>query len=148
VNRCMFDLFTLVSVSLRHTKNESPIRSCVETFVWRKDTFRLWKMSNMQRFTPGFQPSSLCCYVVISWFLNDSKCAFRTQLVAATAWSARGKKLRAMYRSRLKLEPDRFRILPLEMLNTLRGEYGFHSMWPSTVGGGGVQAESSYRPVA
>jgi hypothetical protein len=27
LNRCMFDLFTLVSVSLRHTKNESRIRS-------------------------------------------------------------------------------------------------------------------------
>jgi hypothetical protein len=42
----MFDIFTLVSVSLRHTKNTAG----VETFVWRKDTFRLWKVSNMQRF--------------------------------------------------------------------------------------------------
>jgi hypothetical protein len=32
VNRCMFDLFTLVSVSLRHTKNESPIRSWCRNF--------------------------------------------------------------------------------------------------------------------
>jgi hypothetical protein len=52
MNRCMFDMFTLVSVSLRHTKNEYPIR---ETFVWRKDTFRLWKISNMQRFNEGLK---------------------------------------------------------------------------------------------
>jgi hypothetical protein len=46
----MFDIFTLVSVSLRHTQNETKSAAGVETFVWHKDTFRLWKISNMQRF--------------------------------------------------------------------------------------------------
>lgn len=47
-------------------------------------------------------------------------------------WLAKGKRLRALYRAKLKLKPGRFRILPLDVLTELRRQYGFTSMWPST----------------
>lgn len=47
-------------------------------------------------------------------------------------WTAKGKRLRALYRAKLNLKPGRFRILPLDVLTELRRQYGFTSMWPST----------------
>lgn len=47
-------------------------------------------------------------------------------------WTAKGKRIRSLYRSKLKLKHGRFRILPLDVLTDLRRQHGFTSMWPST----------------
>ena len=47
-------------------------------------------------------------------------------------WSGKGKKVRSLFRSRLKLATGRFRIVPLSVLHSLRTTHGFTSMWPST----------------
>lgn len=61
---------------------------------------------------------------------TPKKCAITS--VEQRIWRAKGNRVRALFRSKLKLKPGKFRILPLQMLRLLRKRYGFTSMWPST----------------
>lgn len=47
-------------------------------------------------------------------------------------WVRQGRRLRSLYKSALKLKSGKCRIIPLETLMSLRLQYGFGSMWPST----------------
>jgi hypothetical protein len=100
----------------------------------------LWFLSEMKRpaareFDKTIHPRQYVIPVAIPARLGCSKKALKKCTVLPAerrAWNTRGRRLKNLYCGKLKLRPDSFRVVPLEVLETLRQKYGFFSMWPST----------------